>query len=54
MQFPSEAPLSAEAYDFLAQLIYERSRIRLGSDKHALVAGRLGQRLRHLGLDASW
>jgi chemotaxis protein methyltransferase CheR len=51
MQFPSEAPLSAEAYDFLAQLIYERSRIRLGSDKHALVAGRLGQRLRHLGLD---
>jgi chemotaxis protein methyltransferase CheR len=54
MQFPSEAPLSAEAYDFLARLIYERSRIRLGSDKHALVAGRLGQKLRQLGLDDYW
>lgn len=51
MQFPSDPPLSAEAYDFLARLIYERSRIRLGSDKHALVAGRLGQRLRQLALN---
>jgi chemotaxis protein methyltransferase CheR len=50
MQFPSEPPLTPEAYDFLAQLIYERSRIRLGADKHALMAGRLGQRLRTLGI----
>jgi chemotaxis protein methyltransferase CheR len=54
MQFPSEAPLSAEAYDFLARLIHERSRIRLGPDKHSLVSGRLGQRLRHLGLNDYW
>jgi len=50
MQFPSEAPLTPEAYSFLAELIYERSRIRLGADKHALMAGRLGQRLRTLGI----
>jgi len=50
MQFPSEPPLTPEAYDFLAQLIYDRSRIRLGADKHALMAGRLGQRLRTLGM----
>ena len=50
MLFPSEAPLSAQAYDFLANLVYERSRIRLGSDKQTLVAGRLAQRLRSLGL----
>ena len=50
MLFPPEAPLSAQAYDFLANLVYERSRIRLGSDKQSLVAGRLAQRLRSLGL----
>jgi len=50
MQFPSEAPLTPEAYEFLANLIHERSRIRLGPDKHALMAGRLGQRLRSLGI----
>lgn len=49
MLFPPEAPLSAQAYDFLANLVYDRSRIRLGSDKQALVTGRLSQRLRSLG-----
>ena len=51
MQFPREVPLSTEAYEFLARLIYERSRIRLGPDRQSLVSGRLGQRLRTLGLD---
>ncbi len=38
------------SYAFLADMIYRRSRIRLGPDKKALVAGRLGGRLRSLGL----
>jgi chemotaxis protein methyltransferase CheR len=42
--------LSAEAYELIARLVYERSRIRLGPDKQALVAGRLAKRLRQLGL----
>lgn len=50
MDFPSNASLSSQAYEFLAQLVYERSRIRLGYDKQSLVSGRLGQRLRVLGL----
>ena len=50
MEFPKDVPLSAQAYEFLAQLVYERSRIRLGFDKQSLVSGRLGQRLRTLGL----
>ena len=45
----SEPPLSAAAYAFLAELVYQRSRIRLGADKQALVAGRLGRRLQSLG-----
>ncbi|MFM8702983.1 MAG: hypothetical protein ACKOHG_03805, partial [Planctomycetia bacterium] len=44
-----EPPLSPAAYAFLADLVYRRSRIRLGADKHALVAGRLGRRLQALG-----
>ena len=38
------------AYAFLANLVYRRSRIRLGPDKRAFVAGRLAGRLRSLGL----
>ena len=38
------------SYAFLADLIYRRSRIRLGPEKKALVAGRLAGRLRALGL----
>ncbi|MGB8168481.1 MAG: protein-glutamate O-methyltransferase CheR [Chthoniobacteraceae bacterium] len=44
--------LSPEAYEFIAGLVYEHSRIRLGPDKQALVTGRLGKRLRQLGLDS--
>lgn len=46
----SEEHLSAQAYEFIAALVYEHSRIRLGSDKQALVSGRLAKRLRQLGL----
>jgi chemotaxis protein methyltransferase CheR len=46
----ADPPLSATAYRFLADLVYERSRIRLGADKQALVAGRLSRRLRSLGM----
>ena len=52
MLFPSEAPLTSQAYDFLANLVYERSRIRLGPDRQTLVAGRLRQRLQALGIGA--
>jgi chemotaxis protein methyltransferase CheR len=51
MVLPSEAPLTAQAYDFLANLVYEHSRIRLGPDRQSLVAGRLRQRLLALGLE---
>lgn len=44
--------ISPEAYEFIAEQVYAHSRIRLGSDKQALVAGRLGKRLRQLGLDS--
>lgn len=44
--------ISGEAYQFIAEKVYEHSRIRLGPDKQALVAGRLGKRLRQLGLDS--
>jgi chemotaxis protein methyltransferase CheR len=46
---PTEPPLTDRAYAFLTDLVYRRSRIRLGSDKRALVAGRLTGRLRDLG-----
>ena len=46
----SECSLSPQAYRFIAGLVYEHSRIRLGSDKQALVSGRLGKRVRQLGL----
>lgn len=41
--------LSPQAYTFLADVIYRRSRIRLGPDRQAFVAGRLANRLRQLG-----
>jgi chemotaxis protein methyltransferase CheR len=50
MAIPSEQPLSPQAYAFLANLVHRRSRIQLGPDRQALLAGRLGQRLRDLGL----
>ena len=43
--------LSDADYEFLRQLVYERSRIHLGSDKRVLVTSRLAKRLRHHGLD---
>ncbi len=39
-----------KAYPMLASLVYEHSRIRLGPDKHTLVANRLRKRLCALGL----
>ncbi len=44
--------ISAEAYEFIAGKVYARSRIRLGPEKQALVTGRLGKRLRQLGMDS--
>jgi len=41
--------LSERAYAFLADLVYRQSRIRLGPDKRAFVAGRLAGRLRTIG-----
>ena len=50
---PSPEPqLSAAAYAFLADLVYRRSRIRLGPDKQAFVLGRLGGQLRAVGCDS--
>ncbi len=46
------AGLSPAAYEFIAGLVYEHSRIRLGPDKQALVTGRLSKRLRQLRLDS--
>jgi chemotaxis protein methyltransferase CheR len=44
------AMLSAEAYQTLANLVFQHSRIRLGADKQAMLANRLRKRLRALGL----
>jgi chemotaxis protein methyltransferase CheR len=44
--------ISQEAYQFIAQMVYEHSRIRLGAGKQALVTGRLAKRLRYLQLDS--
>ena len=44
--------ISTKAYHFIADLVYEHSRIRLGEDKQALVSGRLAKRLRQLNLDS--
>lgn len=44
--------ISDAAYQFIAKRVYAHSRIQLGEGKQALVAGRLGKRLRQLGLDS--
>ena len=46
------ATLSHHAYAFIADKVYEPSRIRLGDDQQALVSGRRAKRLRHLHLDS--
>jgi chemotaxis protein methyltransferase CheR len=46
------AQLADRDFDFLRQLIYERSRIHLGPDKRVLVASRLAKRLRQLQLES--
>ena len=46
-----EQKVSPAAYEFIVRLVYEHSRIRLGTDKQALVSGRLAKRLRALGLE---
>jgi chemotaxis protein methyltransferase CheR len=46
---PPDPELSERAYAFLADLVYRQSRIRLGPDKRAFVAGRLAGRLRAIG-----
>ncbi|HWD19208.1 MAG TPA: protein-glutamate O-methyltransferase CheR [Verrucomicrobiae bacterium] len=38
-------------YDFICQLVYDHSRIKLGADKRELVTSRLAKRLRALHLD---
>ena len=48
----TNAKLGDADYDFLCKLVYERSRIHLGSDKRVLVASRLAKRLRHLNLSS--
>jgi chemotaxis protein methyltransferase CheR len=45
----TDPALSDRAYTFLAELVYRHSRIRLGPDKQAFVAGRLAGRLRQIG-----
>jgi chemotaxis protein methyltransferase CheR len=45
----SEADLSAATFRFLANIVYARSRIRLGADKKSLVAGRLARHLEARG-----
>lgn len=44
--------ISRASYRFIAEKVYEHSRIRLGDGKQALVSGRLTQRLRKLCLDS--
>lgn len=46
----SPESLSDTDYQFLVNLVYERSRISLGGEKRELVAARLGKRLRHHGM----
>jgi chemotaxis protein methyltransferase CheR len=47
-----EIKLSNECYKFIANLVYEHSRIRLGADKQPLVSGRLNKRLKELGINS--
>ncbi len=50
MILPPDVPLSPRAFEFLANLVYERSRIRLGPDRQTLVTSRLRQRVQSMGL----
>jgi chemotaxis protein methyltransferase CheR len=45
------AAIATEDYEFIRRLVYEHSRINLGSDKIELVRSRVQKRLRALGLD---
>lgn len=48
---PATSPkLSSEEYTALADLVYDRSRIKLGPNKRELVVARLGKRLRATGI----
>lgn len=42
--------LAEKDYNFICRMVYERSRIHLGTDKKALVTSRLAKRLRQLQL----
>ncbi|NLB63051.1 MAG: chemotaxis protein CheR [Fibrobacter sp.] len=42
--------MSRKVYEEICQIVYEQCGINLGEKKHALVHGRLGKRLRALGL----
>lgn len=44
------ATIDTEEYEFIRRLVYERSRINLGSDKTELVSSRVAKRLRALRL----
>ena len=50
MDLSFEAAPSPRAYNTIAELVYQHSRIKLGDDKQALLANRLRTRLRDLGL----
>ena len=52
MSLPNEIPLSKECYEFIASIVYQHSRIRLGKDKQTLLSGRLNKRLRELNLSS--
>lgn len=49
MMKPPEPEISAQAFAFLTELVYRRSRIHLGPEKRAFVTGRLAGRVRELG-----
>lgn len=46
--FTSAQPISPKEYEFIRQLVYNRSRINLGANKKELVMARLSKRLRAL------
>lgn len=52
MKAPFDHLFSSQAYHTLSDLVYQHSRIRLGPDKHALVANRLRKRLQTLELES--
>jgi chemotaxis protein methyltransferase CheR len=46
------SPLSDADYEFLRRLVYDESRINLGTEKRALVSARVAKRLRVLRIDS--